>query len=542
MADEFEAKRIINLPAESAPADGDVFVVDNETTGTKKLAITGLIDAKPTQGSNRAVSSGGMYTSLENKSDKKSTPGIVTPEETEVDLYICDSDGNVIVELKNGHLRTKYFDSSNIDIEIDPIIKETSQTDADLYICDSFGHVIGEFINGHIRTKNFNSADMEGIPEDLSALQINVSALQSATSGIIYRNRDATDGVYAACRWHQPTISSKQFCLLIAGDIHHDDERMNNIITYLNAIDAFDAGIMLGDIAGDTSADITTYYNDAVSHTQKPFLTLIGNHDIKGTSTAAEIYNKYIAPNIQYAELASGEHTAGKCYYYKDFSVYGIRLIVLDQYEYPDNDSNYTRGIICYSQDQINWLIETLNSTPADYGVIVAVHAWAGAMTREADNILTAPRYNGSPYSPEKLMDGYVIPDIINAWVNGTTLSATYTYTPSGAWTTLNVSADFTSRGAGEFITYIGGHWHMSVLAHCTAYTYQKSYNVDCANAVYGIQSDTPRRIGTRSEDCFCALAVDRDAKTVKVFRVGAHFTKDAVNRLYGEYSYGGTE
>lgn len=44
MADELATKRIINLPAESAPASGDVFVVDNELTGTKRLPVTGLID------------------------------------------------------------------------------------------------------------------------------------------------------------------------------------------------------------------------------------------------------------------------------------------------------------------------------------------------------------------------------------------------------------------------------------------------------------------------------------------------------------------
>lgn len=44
MADELSTKRIINLPAESGPTEGDVFVVDNESTGTKKLPITGLID------------------------------------------------------------------------------------------------------------------------------------------------------------------------------------------------------------------------------------------------------------------------------------------------------------------------------------------------------------------------------------------------------------------------------------------------------------------------------------------------------------------
>ena len=49
MADEYSTKRIINLPAESGPAEGDVFVIDNENTGTKKLPVTGLIDSTLTQ-------------------------------------------------------------------------------------------------------------------------------------------------------------------------------------------------------------------------------------------------------------------------------------------------------------------------------------------------------------------------------------------------------------------------------------------------------------------------------------------------------------
>lgn len=65
MADELTTKRIINLPAESAPAAGDVFVVDNETTGTKKLPVTSLIDPTPTEGSAKAVSSGGVWGQIE---------------------------------------------------------------------------------------------------------------------------------------------------------------------------------------------------------------------------------------------------------------------------------------------------------------------------------------------------------------------------------------------------------------------------------------------------------------------------------------------
>lgn len=44
MADELSTKRIINLPAESEPTEGDMFVVDNESTGTKKLPVTGFLD------------------------------------------------------------------------------------------------------------------------------------------------------------------------------------------------------------------------------------------------------------------------------------------------------------------------------------------------------------------------------------------------------------------------------------------------------------------------------------------------------------------
>ena len=45
MADELTTKRIINLPAESAPAAGDVFVIDNGTTGTKKLPVSVFTEA-----------------------------------------------------------------------------------------------------------------------------------------------------------------------------------------------------------------------------------------------------------------------------------------------------------------------------------------------------------------------------------------------------------------------------------------------------------------------------------------------------------------
>ena len=119
---------------------------------------------------------------------------VKTPQETASDLYICDENGNVIAEFKDGHIVTKNFDSGNIDADL---IEDTVENTADLFVCDANGNVIAEFANGHIKTKYFDSSS-------------------SATSGILSRVDKQTDGVYATCRWHQPSLSDKQFCLLLA--------------------------------------------------------------------------------------------------------------------------------------------------------------------------------------------------------------------------------------------------------------------------------------------------------------------------------------
>lgn len=152
MADELTTKRIINLPAESAPAAGDVFVVDNETTGTKKLPVTSLIDPTPTEGSAKAVSSGGVYEALEK------TPEIKDSDAEDADLDVSDANGNVIVRFEGGHIKTKNFDSSQINADTDTeVMSQITDGDADLYISDEQGKGLVRFADGHVQTANFTS-------------------------------------------------------------------------------------------------------------------------------------------------------------------------------------------------------------------------------------------------------------------------------------------------------------------------------------------------------------------------------------------------
>lgn len=98
MAD-FETKRIVNLPAESAPASGDVFAIDNESSGTKKLAVSYFTQeinkriAKPDQNPN-----GEAGQTLRSNGDGTTTwgdAGLPTDEQTEaaVDKWLEEHPG-----------------------------------------------------------------------------------------------------------------------------------------------------------------------------------------------------------------------------------------------------------------------------------------------------------------------------------------------------------------------------------------------------------------------------------------------------------------
>ena len=425
---------------------------------------------------------------------------------------------------------------SNLNGAIDakPEIKDSTSTGIDLDISDENGNVILRLKDGHVKTREFDSEEVK--------------------SGILFRNHDITDGVYASCRWHQPNSTDKQFCLLMGTDLHGDQTRLANMVKYLNALDAFDAGICLGDIVGTDWRNSAEYYTAEISKTEKPFLTVIGNHDAgyntltTGYTYIADLVDKFITPNIQYADLESGEYPSGKSYYFKDFATYGIRLIVLNNYEYPsDNDGTnflYHRGYNCWSQDQVDWFISVLNSTPSNYGVIIANHFVPTSTAIDKTGIWTSSTMQYNSYSPDTVLDSAdknMMADIVDAWINGTSLSDTYAFNVSGgSWSGITVDADFTDRGNGEFITWIGGHLHMSIKGTIYTYTDQNVYLCDCSSLTAATQGDTPRRAGTRSEDALCVLAVDRTAKTVKLLRVGAHFTKDGIDRLYGAFNYGG--
>lgn len=331
----------------------------------------------------------------------------------------------------------------------------------------------------------------------------------------------------------------KRFALLISTDIHISYPQMRNIIEYLNGMDALDAGICLGDLqGGDYAESDGTWYTKIVKQAEKPFFTVIGNHDGGNSAAAAisgtkeQVFNKFIAPvkeKIGIAEL-------DKTYYAINFDEYKITLIVLDNFDVPDKrnaagDFAISRGVEHIGQQQADWLVNTLSNIPEGYHLIVARHSYPNeaiaipcTWTTENRN-LTIGAVNGNTE---------MIPDIIDAWINGKSLKREYRTVISDL-TPVGVEADFEHRGKGAFVGYIIGHEHIDWQGKSKKYPDQKIYCF-ASSASDGWQnycSDLPRLKGTKAEDCFTVFVVDRARRQVILVRVGSNITNTMVNRTF---------
>ena len=98
------------------------------------------IDDEPTAESNNLVKSGGVY---------GSTPSI--DNTTDIDFSINDEEGNMILLMNNGHIKTQKFDSEkNGQTEI-------GTSGNDFEISDEKNYPLCVFKDGHIKTQKFDS-------------------------------------------------------------------------------------------------------------------------------------------------------------------------------------------------------------------------------------------------------------------------------------------------------------------------------------------------------------------------------------------------
>ena len=175
-------------------------------------------------------------------------------------------------------------------------------------------------------------------------------------------------------------------------DIHNDSTRLESAVKYARYIHA-DGLFLTGDYPQRGVENGISYvkalddkYNiDSVSSKKNvPFFVGTGNHDVYQLLNNEYLFDSVISPFAsKYKYKKDNNNYTDKCYYYTDLEIYDprsqttstktykhIRFIMLDLVD--GQQGQLTRWGI--SQDQINWFVSTLGSTPSDYGVLVGLH------------------------------------------------------------------------------------------------------------------------------------------------------------------------
>lgn len=98
---------------------------------------------------------------IERLEQKVEEVGVKNEDYVEGDFGISDESGNVILELRNGHIHTKNFNSEDVGKSIEHPVEtqDTEFQDTDFEVSDEGGNIIMAISNGHIKTKSFDSSD-----------------------------------------------------------------------------------------------------------------------------------------------------------------------------------------------------------------------------------------------------------------------------------------------------------------------------------------------------------------------------------------------
>lgn len=122
---------------------------------------------------------------------------------TEADFSISDEGGHAIVQFVNGHIKTKNFDSSEIEPFSDISVEDNE--DADLDIRDESENILVMFSGGNVRTKYFDSSYLGGIASRYAGKRLSILGDSISTFG----DPSATNENGTYCYSYYPSASCR---------------------------------------------------------------------------------------------------------------------------------------------------------------------------------------------------------------------------------------------------------------------------------------------------------------------------------------------
>jgi len=387
--------------------------------------------------------------------------------------------------------------------------------------------------------------------------------IKGNANNIIDRNRDIETIMLSAAKRINTT---QRYTFAHISDVHGSIESMTNLATYVNnyPIQAVYNG---GDMNSENvAAPMSAAMLSAIDRLTKPYYPILGNHDKGNGFLIAEnydnqdAYDNYIAPFLVQDGTNRITPAGDNLSYYKvDNSTYKIRTIFLNEFDNDLEDGlNYavSHAARCFSQAQINWLIDCLtvynattnpdNFLPADYHVIIVMHqppiyianVPASGTTRSSFSYQGTVNYQGN-----KTHVDWILCDIINAFLNKTTLNKTYGFEPTLNTVTYNVSNNETLKNnlnanysiainttfaytTPKFVGYFFGHTHSDLVGFITEFTpSQAIIGIGAGTSVMSRTTDdnVSRVLSTKSQDLFNVCSVDTATNRLFIVRVGAN-------------------
>ena len=290
--------------------------------------------------------------------------------------------------------------------------------------------------------------------------------------------------------------------------------------------------------AKDAPAIITTL--DSISSIIKtsnvhrtPYINLKGNHDVTGI-TNADYFNRMCTTMQDFHQPVWGNAEEKRAYGYMDVKSNEImgsfRLIFLDPFDYNDGEFGNTYPFMSavFSQKQIDWFIDALvDATDKGLNVITLMHYSFG----------DSPIFSEENACPDATyyQDAFMIPDIIDAIQNKTSMEAEYK--DKAGKHHIRIKRDFSKVKDLKYVCHLFGHIHSKNAYQCQKSDGSKKYNMlmlgemslssngTAVNMVYKDQN-------TPVYSAFSTLCIDTHEK--KIYRVafGPYLRHDKSNSL----------
>jgi len=290
--------------------------------------------------------------------------------------------------------------------------------------------------------------------------------------------------------------------------------------------------------AKDAPAIITTL--DSISSIIKtsnihrtPYINLKGNHDVTGI-TNADYFDRMCTTMQDFHPTVWGNAEEKRAYGYMDVKsnelMGSFRLIFLDPFDYNDGEFGNTYPFMSavFSQKQIDWFIDALvDATDKGLNVITLMHYSFG----------DSPIFSEENACPDATyyQDAFMIPDIIDAIQNKTSMEAEYK--DKAGKHHIRIKRDFSKVKDLKYVCHLFGHIHSKNAYQCQKSDGSKKYNMlmlgemslssngTAVNMVYKDQN-------TPVYSAFSTLCIDTIEK--KIYRVsfGPYLRHDKSNSL----------